>query len=130
MRVTAAGSLPGDDFRGALAAMTEVLPEVLPLPELPARGVGSGMTGRALGIIDGLGFDNLDRRLLTIIIDHFDGGPVGLDTLAASIGEERGTLEDVVEPYLIQQGYLQRTPRGRVASARAYAHLGLEMPKP
>ena len=57
MRVTAAGSLPGDDFRGALAAMTEVLPEVLPLPELPARGVGSGMTGRALGIIDGLGFD-------------------------------------------------------------------------
>ena len=58
------------------------------------------------------------------------GGPVGLDTLAASIGEERGTLEDVVEPYLIQQGYLQRTPRGRVASARAYAHLGLEMPKP
>ena len=58
------------------------------------------------------------------------GGPVGLDTLAASIGEERGTLEDVVEPYLIQQGYLQRTPRGRVATARAYAHLGIEMPKP
>ena len=80
--------------------------------------------------IDHCGFDNLDRRLLTIIIDHFGGGPVGLDTLAASIGEERGTLEDVVEPYLIQQGYLQRTPRGRVASARAYAHLGLEMPKP
>ena len=80
--------------------------------------------------IDHCGFDNLDRRLLTIIIDHFGGGPVGLDTLAASIGEERGTLEDVVEPYLIQQGYLQRTPRGRVATARAYAHLGREMPKP
>ena len=98
---------------------------------------GSGVITRTIAdealsllAIDGLGFDNLDRRLLTIIIDHFTGGPVGLDTLAASIGEERGTLEDVVEPYLIQQGYLQRTPRGRVASARAYAHLGLEMPKP
>ena len=98
---------------------------------------GSGVITRTIAdealsllAIDGLGFDNLDRRLLTIIIDHFAGGPVGLDTLAASIGEERGTLEDVVEPYLIQQGYLQRTPRGRVATARAYAHLGLEMPKP
>ena len=98
---------------------------------------GGGIITRAIAdealellAIDHCGFDNLDRRLLTIIIDHFGGGPVGLDTLAASIGEERGTLEDVVEPYLIQQGYLQRTPRGRVASARAYAHLGLEMPKP
>ena len=97
---------------------------------------GSGVITRTIAdealsllAIDGLGFDNLDRRLLTIIIDHFAGGPVGLDTLAASIGEERGTLEDVVEPYLIQQGYLQRTPRGRVATARAYAHLGREMPK-
>ena len=98
---------------------------------------GSGVITRTIAdealsllAIDGLGFDNLDRRLLTIIIDHFAGGPVGLDTLAASIGEERGTLEDVVEPYLIQQGYLQRTPRGRVATARAYAHLSREMPKP
>ena len=98
---------------------------------------GSGVITRTIAdealsllAIDGLGFDNLDHRLLTIIIDHFAGGPVGLDTLAASIGEERGTLEDVVEPYLIQQGYLQRTPRGRVATARAYAHLGREMPKP
>ena len=98
---------------------------------------GSGVITRTIAdealsllAIDGLGFDNLDRRLLTIIIDHFAGGPVGLDTLTASIGEERGTLEDVVEPYLIQQGYLQRTPRGRVATARAYAHLGREMPKP
>nr|WP_315177685.1 Holliday junction branch migration DNA helicase RuvB [uncultured Cardiobacterium sp.] len=98
---------------------------------------GSGVITRTIAdealsllAIDGLGFDNLDRRLLTIIIDHFAGGPVGLDTLAASIGEERGTLEDVVEPYLIQQGYLQRTPRGRVATVRAYAHLGREMPKP
>ena len=98
---------------------------------------GGGIITRAIAdealellAIDHCGFDNLDRRLLTIIIDHFAGGPVGLDTLAASIGEERGTLEDVVEPYLIQQGYLQRTPRGRVATARAYAHLGREMPKP
>ena len=98
---------------------------------------GSGVITRTIAdealsllAIDGLGFDNLDRRLLTIIIDHFAGGPVGLDTLAASIGEERGTLEDVVEPYLIQQGYLQRTPRGRVATARAYIHLNREMPKP
>ena len=98
---------------------------------------GSGIITRAIAdealellAIDHCGFDNLDRRLLHIIIEHFGGGPVGLDTLAASVGEERGTLEDVVEPYLIQQGYLQRTPRGRVASARAYAHLGLEMPKP
>ena len=98
---------------------------------------GSGIITRAIAdealellAIDHCGFDNLDRRLLHIIIEHFGGGPVGLDTLAASVGEERGTLEDVVEPYLIQQGYLQRTPRGRVARARAYAHLGLEMPKP
>ena len=98
---------------------------------------GSGIITRAIAdealellAIDHCGFDNLDRRLLHIIIEHFGGGPVGLDTLAASIGEERGTLEDVVEPYLIQQGYLQRTPRGRVATARAYAHLGIEMPKP
>ena len=98
---------------------------------------GSGIITRAIAdealellAIDHCGFDNLDRRLLHIIIEHFGGGPVGLDTLAASIGEERGTLEDVVEPYLIQQGYLQRTPRGRVATARAYAHLGREMPKP
>ena len=98
---------------------------------------GSGIITRAIAdealellAIDHCGFDNLDRRLLHIIIEHFGGGPVGLDTLAASVGEERGTLEDVVEPYLIQQGYLQRTPRGRVATARAYAHLGREMPKP
>ena len=98
---------------------------------------GGGIITRAIAdealellAIDHCGFDNLDRRLLHIIIEHFGGGPVGLDTLAASVGEERGTLEDVVEPYLIQQGYLQRTPRGRVATTRAYAHLGIEMPKP
>lgn len=74
--------------------------------------------------IDQRGFDEMDRRLLLAIIERFDGGPVGLDTLAAAIGDEPDTLEDVYEPYLIQQGYLQRTPRGRIASARAYEHLG------
>ncbi|PID97659.1 MAG: Holliday junction branch migration DNA helicase RuvB, partial [Actinomycetales bacterium] len=70
--------------------------------------------------------DHLDRRLLNDIIKKFNGGPVGLDTMAAAIGEERGTIEDVLEPYLIQQGYLMRTPKGRVATDMAYRHLGLE----
>ncbi len=74
--------------------------------------------------IDEKGFDLMDRRLLLAIIDRFDGGPVGLDTLAASVGEERDTLEDVYEPYLILQGFLKRTPRGRMATERAYTHLG------
>ncbi|MEL7239219.1 MAG: Holliday junction branch migration DNA helicase RuvB [Planctomycetota bacterium] len=74
--------------------------------------------------IDAVGFDQMDRRILTIIIDHFDGGPVGLSTLAAAIGEEPTTIEDVYEPYLIKNGYLDRTPRGRKATGRAYAHIG------
>lgn len=74
--------------------------------------------------IDGLGLDVMDRRILATILDNFDGGPVGLETIAASVGEERDTLEDVYEPFLIQQGLLQRTPRGRVATARAAEHLG------
>lgn len=77
----------------------------------------------ALGI-DPKGFDEMDRRLLEAIIERFDGGPVGLDTLAASVGEESNTIEDVYEPYLILHGYLKRTPRGRVATVRAYEHLG------
>ena len=78
--------------------------------------------------VDPEGFDELDRRLLNTIIGHFDGGPVGVESLAASLSEERGTLEDVIEPYLIQQGYLVRTARGRMATARAYRHLGLAVP--
>jgi Holliday junction DNA helicase RuvB len=76
--------------------------------------------------VDPEGFDELDRRMLRIIIDSFDGGPVGVESLAAALSEERGTLEDVIEPYLIQQGYLVRTARGRMASAKAYRHLGLK----
>jgi Holliday junction DNA helicase RuvB len=74
--------------------------------------------------IDRKGLDEMDRRLLHAIIERFEGGPVGLDTLAASVGEERHTIEDVYEPYLIQEGYLKRTPRGRVAMPCAYEHLG------
>ncbi|HSV36861.1 MAG TPA: Holliday junction branch migration DNA helicase RuvB [Ramlibacter sp.] len=79
--------------------------------------------------VDPQGFDIMDRKLLECVILRFDGGPVGLDNIAASIGEERDTIEDVIEPYLIQQGYLQRTPRGRVATLAAFRHLGVVPPK-
>ncbi|MBD9367354.1 Holliday junction branch migration DNA helicase RuvB [Xanthomonas sp. XNM01] len=78
--------------------------------------------------VDPEGFDELDRRMLRTIIDHFDGGPVGVESLAASLSEERGTLEDVIEPYLIQQGFLVRSARGRMATQKAYQHLGLKAP--
>ncbi|HCH0556918.1 Holliday junction branch migration DNA helicase RuvB [Pseudoxanthomonas winnipegensis] len=76
--------------------------------------------------VDPEGFDELDRRLLHTIVESFDGGPVGVESLAAALSEERGTLEDVIEPYLIQQGFLVRTARGRMATAKAYSHLGLQ----
>ncbi|MBQ6401705.1 MAG: Holliday junction branch migration DNA helicase RuvB [Firmicutes bacterium] len=79
----------------------------------------------ALGV-DDMGLENLDREILRVIIERFDGGPVGIDTIAASIGEERVTIEDVYEPYLIQAGFLHRTQKGRVVSRRAYQHLGLD----
>ncbi len=78
--------------------------------------------------VDGNGFDVMDRKLLLAIINNFDGGPVGVDNLAAAIGEERGTIEDVIEPYLIMEGFVMRTPRGRVATKSAYTHFGLPMP--
>jgi Holliday junction DNA helicase RuvB len=80
--------------------------------------------------VDPNGFDMMDRKLLLTIIEKFGGGPVGIDSTAAAIGEERGTIEDVLEPFLIQQGYLMRTPRGRVATALAYRHFGLAEPRP
>lgn len=76
--------------------------------------------------VDDAGFDYLDRKLLSAVIERFDGGPVGLDNLAAAIGEERDTIEDVLEPYLIQQGFLQRTSRGRIATSKTYRHFGLQ----
>jgi len=78
--------------------------------------------------VDGSGFDHMDRRLLLAVIEKFDGGPVGVESLAAAIGEERGTIEDVIEPYLIQQGFLMRTSRGRMATLAAYGHFGLVAP--
>ncbi|MFA6807570.1 MAG: Holliday junction branch migration DNA helicase RuvB, partial [Eubacteriales bacterium] len=77
--------------------------------------------------VDSIGLDNIDLRMLLAIVEKFNGGPVGLDTLAATIGEESETLEDVVEPYLLQKGFLQRTPRGRMLTMLAYKHLGLEV---
>ena len=79
--------------------------------------------------VDPLGFDVMDRKLLEAVIHRFDGGPVGLDNVAAAIGEEAGTIEDVIEPYLIMQGFLQRTPRGRIATLAAYRHLGVAPPQ-
>ncbi|MBB1314522.1 Holliday junction branch migration DNA helicase RuvB [Aliivibrio sp. SR45-2] len=78
--------------------------------------------------VDVCGFDYMDRKLLLAIMEKFNGGPVGLDNVAAAIGEEKDTIEDVIEPYLIQQGYLQRTPRGRIVSDRAYLHFGIDRP--
>ena len=79
--------------------------------------------------VDALGLDNLDRRYLNIIARNFGGGPVGIETIAASLSEPRDAIEDIIEPYLIQQGFLQRTPRGRVLTGNAWRHLGLEAPK-
>jgi len=76
--------------------------------------------------VDASGFDAMDRRLMMAMIEKFEGGPVGIDSMAAAIGEERDTIEDVYEPYLIQQGFIMRTPRGRVATNRAYLHFGLQ----
>jgi Holliday junction DNA helicase RuvB len=78
--------------------------------------------------VDPQGFDMMDRKLLEAIIHKFNGGPVGVDNLAAAIGEERDTIEDVIEPFLIQQGFLQRTPRGRIATPLTYHHLGIRAP--
>jgi Holliday junction DNA helicase RuvB len=79
--------------------------------------------------VDAHGFDELDRRLLRLIIEKYDGGPVGLNTLAAALAEEQDALEEVYEPYLIQIGFLDRTPRGRVATRLAYEHMGIDMPR-
>lgn len=97
------------------------------------KGDGSivhSIVARALDLldVDDHGFDMMDRKLLLALIDKFNGGPVGIDTLAALMSEERGTIEDVIEPYLIQQGYIMRTPRGRMATKQAYGHFGLKIP--
>ncbi|MGK6846035.1 Holliday junction branch migration DNA helicase RuvB [Klebsiella pneumoniae] len=97
----------------------------------PGRGPSPAIAPPALDMlnVDAEGFDYMDRKLLLAVIDKFFGGPVGLDNLAAAIGEERETIEDVLEPYLIQQGFLQRTPRGRMATVRAWNHFGITPPE-
>ena len=96
---------------------------------------GDGLIDAAIALgamdmlkVDNSGFDTMDRRLLRLIIDNFGGGPVGIESIAAALSEERGTVEDVLEPFLIQQGYITRTSRGRMVTAKAYRHFGLEQP--
>jgi Holliday junction DNA helicase RuvB len=93
--------------------------------------INQEMASKAMELmqVDELGFDTMDRRLLQLIVDHFEGGPVGVESIAAALSEERGTIEDVIEPFLIQQGYVSRTARGRMVTAKAYQHLGLKRPK-
>lgn len=115
--------------RGTPRIANRLLRRVRDYAEVKADGkVNTDVASRALDMlkVDAFGFDNMDRNLLLTIIEKFDGGPVGVENLAAAIGEERDTIEDVIEPYLIQQGFLMRTPRGRVATANAYRHLGLK----
>jgi len=117
--------------RGTPRIANRLLRRVRDYAEVRADGVISReVADQALDMlnVDRQGFDAMDRRLLETIIDKFAGGPVGLDSLAAAISEERDTIEDVLEPFLIQQGYLMRTPRGRVATEQAYLHFGLRKP--
>ena len=118
--------------RGTTRIANRLLRRVRDFAEVKGSGhICPDIAQRALDMldVDSQGFDYMDRKLLNAIIEKFDGGPVGLDNLAAAIGEEKDTIEDVIEPYLIQQGYLQRTPRGRIASQRAYLHFGFDVPK-
>ena len=118
--------------RGTPRIANRLLRRVRDFAEVRAGGqISRAVADQALNMldVDERGFDHQDRRLLLAMIDKFDGGPVGIDNLAAAIGEERGTIEDVLEPYLIQQGYIMRTPRGRVVTRHAYLHFGLNLPK-
>ena len=118
--------------RGTPRIANRLLRRVRDYAEVKSDGVVSkDIADQALNMlnVDSSGFDHLDRRLLLAMIERFDGGPVGVDSLAAAISEERGTIEDVLEPYLIQQGFIMRTPRGRVVTNHAYRHFGLELPK-
>lgn len=117
--------------RGTPRIANRLLRRVRDFAEVKGDGkVSEQIAGEALAMlkVDNNGFDALDRKLLRTMIDNFAGGPVGLDTLAAAISEERGTIEDVLEPYLLQQGFIMRTPRGRVVTQNAYLHFGLQPP--
>jgi len=117
--------------RGTPRIANRLLRRVRDFAEVKGDGVVTGtVSQQAMDVlqVDPHGFDALDRRLLRTIIEKFDGGPVGIESIAAAIGEERGTIEDVLEPYLIQQGFMMRTARGRVATKNAYLHFGLRPP--
>ncbi|EJL3947724.1 Holliday junction branch migration DNA helicase RuvB [Vibrio parahaemolyticus] len=115
--------------RGTPRIANRLLRRVRDYAEVKGNGhICADVADKALNMldVDAQGFDYMDRKLLLAIMEKFGGGPVGLDNMAAAIGEEKETIEDVLEPYLIQQGYLQRTPRGRIATDRAYLHFGIE----
>ena len=117
--------------RGTPRIANRLLRRVRDYAEVKGDGtISAELAGKALEMlnVDQHGFDALDRRLLLTLIEKFDGGPAGIDSLAAALSEERGTLEDVLEPYLIQQGFILRTPRGRMATRHAYQHFGLKAP--
>ena len=117
--------------RGTPRIANRLLRRVRDYAEVKGTGrITQEMAQQALAMldVDPLGLDLMDRKLLEAVVHRFDGGPVGLDNIAASIGEERDTIEDVIEPFLIQQGYLQRTPRGRIATLATYRHLGVSPP--
>ncbi|MBD3646679.1 MAG: Holliday junction branch migration DNA helicase RuvB, partial [Pseudomonadales bacterium] len=117
--------------RGTPRIANRLLRRVRDYAEVKGDGnISREIADRALDMlnVDALGFDHMDRRLLMAMIEKFDGGPVGVDSLAAAVGEEKDTIEDVYEPFLIQQGYVMRTPRGRVATRNAYLHFGLKRP--
>ena len=114
--------------RGTPRIANRLLRRVRDYAEVKADGEVTGPVAEAaldMLSVDAQGFDHLDRRLLLMMIEKFDGGPVGVDSLAAALSEERGTIEDVLEPFLIQQGFILRTPRGRIATRHAYAHFGI-----
>jgi holliday junction DNA helicase RuvB len=117
--------------RGTPRIANRLLRRVRDYADVKAQGrIDRGVAEAALKMldVDPLGFDVMDRKLLDAVVHRFDGGPVGLDNVAAAIGEDAATIEDVIEPYLIQQGFLQRTPRGRMATLAAYKHLGVTPP--
>ncbi len=118
--------------RGTPRIANRLLKRVRDYAQVHADGVVTqALAGAALDLlqIDDTGLDKMDIRYLQTLIEHFSGGPAGVDSLATALGEDKGTLEDVLEPYLIQQGFIQRTTRGRVANAIAYSHLGIDVPE-
>ncbi len=118
--------------RGTPRISNRLLRRVRDFAQVEGEGhIDTETAGKALALleVDKYGFDEVDRKILGTLIEHYAGGPAGIQALAAAVGEDRGTLEDLYEPFLIQEGFLQRTPRGRVATQRAYAHLGYKQPR-